>query len=143
MRAYEESSVEPRLKSVVRELEAIRERCPATLEEYETDEPLRYELEHRLYIICQVVLDVSAHIALRQGALSTGSYGEAVDGLAKAHIISADLAERLAPTLGMRNALAHEYLGLDDASVFRALRDLESIEAFVAAIIDWTDAQSH
>ena len=142
MRAYDEASVEPRLQSIVRELEAIRERRPETFQEYEDNEPLRYELEHRLFIICQAVLDIAAHVALRQGLLSMGTYGEALEHLGKARILSPDLSERLAPVPQMRNALAHEYLGLDNASVFRALSELEIIEAFVTGMMSWMDAQS-
>lgn len=143
MRAYDPESVEPRLARIVSELARIREACPETVEEFVSDEPRRYELEYRLLIVLQALLDVAAHVALRQGLLTLGTYREAIEQLGRKRIISPELAGRLEAAPGLRNALTHAYLELDAERVYAALRDVEVVEAFVAALVEWTDAQGN
>ncbi|MBM4128697.1 MAG: DUF86 domain-containing protein, partial [Nitrospira sp.] len=53
-------------------------------------------------------------------------------------IISADLAERLAPSAGLRNRLVHEYDLLEDSMVLEAVRMAEELYSkYVKEIEDY------
>jgi uncharacterized protein YutE (UPF0331/DUF86 family) len=141
MRAFEPASVEPRLQRIVRELEAIRKERPATVEEFESEDQLRHALEHRLMLACQAALDIAAHLAVRAGPPGPSSHADAIRSLGDLGVVPASLADRLVDLVGMRNALAHDYLDVDAGRVFAALYELEPIEQLVTSVVDWIDAR--
>jgi uncharacterized protein YutE (UPF0331/DUF86 family) len=60
---------------------------------------------------------------------------EAYRELAKAEVISMELAKRLAGAVGLRNRIAHEYGGLDLEFVYAAARDdMSDLQAFAACV---------
>jgi uncharacterized protein YutE (UPF0331/DUF86 family) len=141
MRAYEPASVEPRLARIVAELDAIRGERPATLDAFVSDDQLRHALEHRLMLACQAALDIAAHLAVRAGPRGPSSYADAMRTIGDLGVVPGSLAERLVGLVGVRNALAHDYLDVDAERVFAALNDLEPIEQFVTSVVGWIDAR--
>ena len=135
--------VRQRLERELFEIENIEAKLPHTLEGYVAPEfePTRYELEHRLYIAIQALLDTASHIAVALGARNLDTYRAATDALASLGVISIDLAERLEGAAGMRNAIAHTYLELDLAKVYAAMRSTDDLREFAASVWEWLELQ--
>ncbi|MDP2401652.1 MAG: DUF86 domain-containing protein [Actinomycetota bacterium] len=128
--------VRSRIERMLFEVDAIERRLTPTLADFlaADSEPLRYELEHRMYIALQAMLDLATHVAAAHGARNLESYRDALDALASSGVTETELAESLAGVPGLRNALAHEYAALDHARVYEAMTEIGMLRRFAAAI---------
>jgi uncharacterized protein YutE (UPF0331/DUF86 family) len=135
--------VRQRLERMLTELDRIEQRRPSTLEEYSAPESenLRYELEHRMFIALQAMLDASAHLAVAEGVRDLMSSRDAILAMARLGVANTALVERLEGVAGLRNALAHEYLRTDDASVFDSMCAIDDVRQMVAAMWEWTETR--
>lgn len=135
--------VEIRLERLLDELDSIARVLPGDAATYaaKSHEGRRYELEHRLHIALQAMIDVSFHVATAAGARDLATYAEAVDELRRQRVIDAELADDLVDAVGLRNALVHEYLELDHESVFRTLSSGERLESFARSVFEWMEAR--
>ncbi|MDO9557721.1 MAG: DUF86 domain-containing protein [Coriobacteriia bacterium] len=142
MSSVDQIVIAERLDRLLAEVEAIESRTPSNAANYALDENegLRYELEHRLMIALQAMLDVSAHIAVVGGVRPLDSYRDAVRALVRLTVVDADLGVRLADAAGMRNILTHDYLTTDPRRVFSALTRVDDLRRFAASV--WTWVQS-
>lgn len=144
MPSFDPEVLGARLERIAREVDAIDASLPPTPEEYgdAAHEGLRYELEHRLLIALQAVMDIAAHVAVAAGSRPIETYRDAVLALAAQGIVPGDLAEALAEAVGLRNALVHEYLGIDDARVWAALSRTDDLKRFSVAVWRWMESWS-
>ncbi len=128
-----------RIERMLFEVEQIERRLPGTCEEYVAAEfdDRRYELEHRLYIALQAMLDTAAHIAVSQDVRNLMTARDAITAMGRLGIADRSLVERLEGAVGLRNALVHEYLVLDDERVYRAMCSVDDLRAFAAAVWGW------
>jgi len=78
----------------------------------EKDLDERWAVERGLQLCIQLVLDIATHLAASAGR-DTPDYATAIDELGRLGILPPELAQRLRPLAGFRNALVHGYLGLD------------------------------
>jgi uncharacterized protein YutE (UPF0331/DUF86 family) len=125
-----------RLDSEIRAIETCR---PDSLDAFLADEDRRYMLEHRLFIALQAVLDIAAHLTVASRAPDVETYRDAVEALASIDVVDMTLATRLAEKAGMRNVLAHSYLGVDQRRVYAALADLDDLKRFAASVWRWME----
>ncbi len=134
--------VRERLDRLLSEVEAIEARMPESFERFAAaeNEGIRYELEHRLLIAIQALLDVSTHIAVVSRARPLETYRDGVVALAGIGVLSHESANELARCAGMRNVLVHEYAGVDQARVYEALREVEVLAEFAVAVWEWVGA---
>ncbi|MBE0475564.1 MAG: DUF86 domain-containing protein [Coriobacteriia bacterium] len=139
MRELDREALRERLDRVVVETDAIAARLPASATEYASQEAesLRYELEHRLFIALQAMLDAAAHVAVTQGARPIETYGDAIEALVRLGIVEEELGRALVAASGLRNALAHEYLRLDHTRVYEALRGARELRRFARRLWEW------
>lgn len=123
------------------EVEAIETRTPAGYAEYAApeNEGLRYELEHRLLIALQAMLDIATHIAVVSDIRPLESYRDSVAALVRLEVIPADLGDRLAMAASMRNLLVHEYQATDIKRVYGALEGVSDLARFAAAVWQWVE----
>jgi len=135
--------IRPRLERLLSEVDEIERKLPNTVEAYGAPdgEGARYELEHRLFIALQAMLDTATHIAVAGGARSLDSYRDAFTALASLGIVDRELVDRLQGAPGLRNALAHEYLSVDDERVYRAMQQAGELRAFAASVWEWVERQ--
>lgn len=98
---------------------------------------MRYELEHRLFVALQALLDAAAHVAVTAGARPLESYGDAIEALVRMGIVDEDHGRTLLAASGLRNALAHDYMRLDHARVYAALRDADELRRFARVVWEW------
>ena len=143
MGAVDRDVVRARLGRVLHEIDAIERSLPAQLEAY-TDpayEDLRYALEHRLFVATQAMLDVAAHIAVSSDYPKLDSYADALDALGKLGVVESVVVEKLRGAAGLRNAIAHGYLELDQAMVYEALRLTDEVRSFAAGVWDGIESR--
>ena len=137
------SAVEDRLARMAREIDAIEVLRPASLPEYvaEENETVRMALEHRVFLATQAMVDIAAHIVASRGYGVPGTYREAVVQLGAIGVVPQGVAAAVADAAGLRNAIAHAYLNLDQERVFTALWKTDDLKRFAAAVWEWLERE--
>jgi uncharacterized protein YutE (UPF0331/DUF86 family) len=106
-----------------REVEVLRD---------DTDE--RWTVERGLQLCTQSVLDIATHLVASAGR-DAPDYATAIDELGRLGIVPGDLAARLRPLAGFRNALVHGYLALDVARMHAVLNGhLDEVREFARCV---------
>jgi uncharacterized protein YutE (UPF0331/DUF86 family) len=121
-------------------LQALRPLAGLSLAEYRARLYERKAAERLLQEAIEAALDVNAHLAAELAAQVPDDYYRGFVTLGELGVLPRDLAERLAPSAGLRNRLVHEYDILDDgrglASIGRVLdeypRYVQAIEAYLS-----------
>jgi uncharacterized protein YutE (UPF0331/DUF86 family) len=90
------------------------------LDALQRDVDERWAVERGLQLCVQLVLDIATHLAASAGR-DTPDYATAIDELGRLAILPPELAQKLRPLAGFRNALVHGYLGLDLRRVHEVL----------------------
>ena len=134
-----------RPKSLLERLELLRQYGAdlaqwrdLSLDDYLRSRTTRYAVERLLFLVAGTVLDMLDHVLSARHEVVSDSYEEIVTNAHRHALISSDLYGALRGLGGFRNVLAHEYVGLADATVhehlvkmngvFRALtRELEML----------------
>lgn len=120
-------------------LEELRPISQKSIEEYKDDHYLRFSAERLIQLIVECAVDVNNHVVVETDNRPPEDYRTSFVSAAKVKLISADLAERLKGSAGMRNILVHDYMEIDDEKVFNvipaAIKDykeyIKQAEAFV------------
>lgn len=113
-----------------------------TAADLDDDRFQRHVLEHVLVQLIQLAVAVNSHVVAAVLGRSVPDYRSSFSAAVQAGLIDADLAEALAPSVGLRNVLVHEYLDVDldivAGAVPQARRDFA---AFVASASAWLAAR--
>jgi uncharacterized protein YutE (UPF0331/DUF86 family) len=88
----------------------------------------------------EAMVDVTQHVCATEGWGPPSTNADAVRVLGRHRVLDPNLAARLAAAVGFRNVLVHEYVTVDDGIVVARLGDLSELDAFVAAIATWLEA---
>ena len=132
--------VRVRLERMLHELDAIERCLPGDFEAFHTaDEDVRYALEHRIFVVVQAMLDVATHVAITSGCPGLDSYGDALRALESLGVIPTELAQRLSGAAGLRNAIAHGYLELDQERLYAALSATGDLRSFATEVWGWIE----
>jgi uncharacterized protein YutE (UPF0331/DUF86 family) len=113
-----------KLGHIMAALEALRPLRRLTIEEYRARLYERKAAERLLQEAIEAALDVNAHVLAETGAGVPDDYYSGFIAMGGRGILSPELAQRLAPSAGLRNRLVHEYDTLDDARVLTAMAAL-------------------
>lgn len=99
----------------------------------------RHAVERVLMQLVDLAVSINSHVAAIHLGRGPSSYRESFELAAKAGAISADLARELAPSVGLRNILTHEYAAIDvrivASSVPRALEGYRQFTVEVARFL--------
>ncbi|MCU0280087.1 MAG: DUF86 domain-containing protein [Candidatus Nanopelagicales bacterium] len=99
-----------------------------------SDRMARHAVERILTQLVESAVAINSHVAAVSGSVP-GTYRESFFAAADAGFISADLAERLAPSAGLRNVLTHEYVEVDLDLVASAVETaIVDYRAYVQAV---------
>ncbi len=141
MGSVDRGVVRARLDRLMSEVEAIEARTPAEYAAFAApeNEGLRYELEHRLLVAIQAMLDSATHIAVISGIRPLEAYRDSVVALSRLEVIPAELGDRLVMAAGMRNLLVHGYQATDIKRVYGALQMVSDLARFAAAVWQWVE----
>ena len=127
--------VRRKLGHIMAALEALRPLARLTREEYRAQLYERKAAERFLHEAIEAALDINAHLIAETGAPVPDDYCGGFVAMGDLGIFSPELAQRLAPSAGLRNRLVHEYETLDDDRVLAAIGALpEQYPRYIQAI---------
>lgn len=94
------------LDDTLRELEQLG---VLTAEELDADAIRRAAAERLIQVVVDLAVDINAHVVVASSGRAPGTARESFLAAGSSGIIPVDLAERLAPSAGLRNVLVHRY----------------------------------
>ena len=119
---------------VMDKLQRIAEVGPGSLDQMRQDRSRRDLLAFYLALAVEDCIDIAEHVIAEHGWGAPDSYGEAFRLLAQHGVLSSSLAELMVQAAGMRNAILHEYEGIDWTRVHAAMGDLSRLREFIVAV---------
>ena len=127
------------LEGYLRELEPHRS---ISLEGYLTGGDRLRAIERLLQLIVEVAADINVHVVAEGEGVPPAGYADSFRAMVKLGIIPLELGDRLLPSAGLRNALVHEYGGIDDVRVHAAIPlAMDGYRSYAKAIMQWLDAR--
>ncbi len=91
---------------------------PSVLHE---DTTTRYAVERILTLLVDLAVGINAHFLATRLGLSPDTARDSFTMLAAHNVLERELADRLAPSVGLRNLLIHQYVDVDLELVARAV----------------------
>lgn len=105
----------------------------------ERDRMLRHAVERVLTQLVDLAVSLNGHVAVAGGRPAPATYRESFAAAAAAGALPAALAERLAPSAGLRNVLVHEYAAVDLGLVVRGVELARTdYRSYVRALAGWS-----
>jgi uncharacterized protein YutE (UPF0331/DUF86 family) len=130
--------VRRKLAVIIENLRALEPIKDMTQEEYVRDLYKRKAAERLLQELIEAAIDINTHVIVQTGHIAPDDYYESFVKLGELEIISLDLANKLAPSAGLRNRLVHEYNQLEHPMVLDAVRMAEELYSrYVKEINDY------
>jgi len=124
MSPLEVAVLQRKLSRIVENLSEIRTLKALTIGEWRADAMRRAAAERWLHVCIEAAIDLNSHLLVGLGhPAPPDGYQSFLDLARHTKIIDADLASKLAPSVGLRNRLVHRYDDLDDALVLKGLGD--------------------
>lgn len=121
-------------------LEELKPYRAVSLEEYVAEGGPRRTIERLLQLLVEVAADINVHIVTEIEGTPPTDYRSSFSAMVRCGVLSHDLAERLAPSAGLRNILVHAYDEIDDEEVHGSIAPaLEDFEAYRDAVRGWLD----
>lgn len=127
MSPVEAEIVRRKLAVIIENLKALDLIKDMTNEEYIEDLYKRKATERLLQELIEAAIDINIHIIVQSGNSVPDDYYESFIKAGELKVISIELAERLAPSAGLRNRLVHEYDLLEHSMVLDAVRTAEKL----------------
>ena len=127
MSPLEKEIVRRKLAVIAENLSALKIIENMAMDEYVKDVLKRKATERLLQELIEAAVDINTHIIVQTGNTVPDGYYESFIMAGEKGIISADLAEKLAPSAGLRNRLVHEYDLLDHSLVLEAVKMAEKL----------------
>lgn len=127
MSPVEKEVIRRKLSVIVENLKTLEPINKMSKEEYIKDVYKRKATERLLQELIEAAVDINTHIIVQTSNTAPNDYYESFIKAGELKIISADLAEKLAPSAGLRNRLVHEYDFLEHSIVLDAVRIVEKL----------------
>ena len=130
--------VKAKLENLARCLARIREKTPATkeqfLEDYDSQDLVMKNLERAV----QVCVDVANHILSDKDSPPPASMAMAFSFLNRKAVLNRELADKMQSTVGLRNLAVHEYESLDYGRIYDSVTaGLGVFEDYARAILTY------
>jgi len=120
------------------DLEQLQELAKLDLSQYLADFRNEILAERYLERIIGRVIDINFHIVAEQSLSAPTDYYSSFIQLVELKILDRDSATRYAKLAGLRNRLAHEYNGIDEKTIYKALKDLViELPRYIEAVKDF------
>ncbi len=97
------------------------------LEDYRKDLFKKKGTERLLQEMIEAAIDINTHLIIQQGYDAPEDYYQSFTRLGEIGLLSVDLAEKLAPSAGLRNRLVHRYDTLDDTRILEAVNTAQAL----------------
>lgn len=123
------------MRETLTELEALRTIGEETLR----SEPLtRAAAERLIQVVVDLAVDINGHVVTSVTAAAPHTGHDSFLAMSGVGAISEDLAERLAPSAGLRNILVHRYVDIRTDLVAGAIPTvLDGFADYVRQTADW------
>ncbi len=122
MSPIDKGIIRRKLAVILENLNALRTIDSMKEEEYSEDIYKRKATERLLQELIEAAIDINTHIIVQVGNAAPDDYYESFIRAGKLKILSPGLAEKLAPSAGLRNRLVHEYDILQNSLVLDSVR---------------------
>jgi len=123
----EKSIITKKLSVIVEGLKALEPIGAMSLEDYRRDVYMRKAAERLLQELIEAAIDINTHIITATGHAPPDDYYESFTRIGELGVIDMRLAEKLAPSAGLRNRLVHEYDDIKDSVVYEAVGFAEGL----------------
>lgn len=124
-----------RLSRYLAELEPHRD---VPFETYGATGGPRREIERLLHLIVESAADINVHVVTEINGRPPEDYRGSFFDASHCGLLPAGLAERLAPSAGLRNALVHDYGDIDDERVHASIgRALDDFDEYARTVHGW------
>jgi uncharacterized protein YutE (UPF0331/DUF86 family) len=110
-----------RLKLITKYYNTLEEFRSISLDEFLADFRQQLIVERLLQLMTQAAIDINDHILSKLNSGKCYTNFEAFIELGKSQVITPELAQKLAPSSGLRKRLVHEYDDIDPKQVFMAI----------------------
>jgi uncharacterized protein YutE (UPF0331/DUF86 family) len=120
-RALDRDALHAKLRMLRDLLDDLEQLGELTQSELAEDRVRRYAVERIVTQLVELAASVNSHIAASTLGRGPTDYRESFTLAARAGAISADLAQSLRPSVGLRNVLTHEYATIDLGIVSRSI----------------------
>lgn len=127
------------LRNAVRELREIGQTPQET---FLKDSRLVHSSKYLLIVAAEAALDICNHLVARKGGRSPADYPDCIAILAEIGVIEEELKQRLVRMARFRNLLVHLYRKVEDAEVYRVIReDLGDFDRYLASVGHYLKAE--
>lgn len=127
MSPIEKEILRRKLAVITENLQALLPIKDLSRDEYATDIYRRKATERLLQELIEAAIDVNIHLIIQSGNPAPDDYYDSFIKIGEMKIIPVSLAEKLAPSAGLRNRLVHQYDRLNHAIVLQAVRMAEEL----------------
>ncbi|MBM4053405.1 MAG: DUF86 domain-containing protein [Planctomycetes bacterium] len=127
MSPIEVEIIRRKLSIIAENLSALKPIETMTKAEYIKDVYKRKATERLLQELIEAAIDINSHLIVRSSKTAPDDYYESFIKVGELGIISSNLAEKLAPSAGLRNRLVHEYDLLDHSLVLDSVKMAEEL----------------
>lgn len=123
-------------KIVEEDLARLKEFEELTLDKYLSSPNKQLAVERLLERITGRLIDINYHILKEEFNSLPKDYHNSFIELARYGVLTKDFAELLAPSAGLRNALAHEYDEIDNTQVYYSIKNcLDQVPKYLKTIL--------
>jgi uncharacterized protein YutE (UPF0331/DUF86 family) len=127
-----------KLARIVENLGALQPIQQMSHKEYVQDVYRRKATERLLQELIEAAIDINVHLISQTGHSVPDDYYQSFVKMAELKIISPDLAQKLAPSAGLRNRLVHEYDAIEDTLILGSLAMAQAVYSrYVKEIKDY------
>lgn len=138
MSPVEKEVIRRKITVIIENLKALEAVKDITIEEYRDDIYKRKATERLLQELIEAAIDINTHIIVQKGNRVPDDYFESFIKAGEYDIIPKNIAEKLAPSAGLRNRLVHEYDLLDHSRILEAVKIAEDLyPLYIKAIEDY------
>lgn len=110
-----------KLAVIIKNLRALEAVVGLKVEDYRQNLFQRKGTERLMQELIEAAIDINIHIMTQVGETVPDDYYQSFMKLGEKDVIPMSLAQKLAPSAGLRNRLVHEYDVIDDAIVLQAV----------------------
>ncbi|MFN6495774.1 MAG: type VII toxin-antitoxin system HepT family RNase toxin [Nostoc sp. DedQUE01] len=110
-----------RLRLITKYYNTLDEFRSASLDDFLTDFRQQLVVERLLQLMTQAAIDINEHILSKLIPGNSVTNFEAFIELSKYQVITPELAQKIAPSSGLRNRLVHEYDDIEPQKVFESI----------------------
>lgn len=138
MNPIDKEIIRRKLSIIIENLKALEPIKNMKSDEYIRDLYKRKATERLLQELIEAAIDINVHLIVSSGHNVPDDYYESFIKVGELNIIPVDLAQKLAPSAGLRNRLVHEYDRLEHSLVLKAVNMAEELfPQYIKAVNDY------